>query len=469
MREIDCSPRPSALIESMRNVGYTMEAAVADILDNSIAAQANEIRIFHDCEDGIPSLAILDNGCGMTEEELIEAMRPGGLFGPLEERQPSDLGRFGLGLKTASFSQCRKVTVVTKSTDKDISAACWDLDKIQKKWSLLLLSKDEAAKIPWVDYLPENHGTLVLWEKMDRIAGSDTSSDHIRSLFLGNIELVKNHLSIVFHRFLEEAGEGKISLTINNIPVRSFDPYFRKYTTTQRLEEEVIQIRGEQVSVKAFIIPHYSKLKQTDLDTLKELGGPAATQGFYVYRNKRLLAWGDWFRLRKAKTEASGLARVMVDIPNALDDLWNLDIKKSSVSPPDAVKRELMRIIDRITDSSTRTYTSRGHRMATQKYSPWQREVANSGVTYHLDRNNAVIFAFYYSLPSEMQQNFNVIIDIIERFLPVEAIHNDKLGGALFTEAFSMDVESGNALVCMLRAQGVPEDEIKNIMDKLNS
>lgn len=469
MEMVDCTPRPSSLIESMRNVGYTMETAVADIIDNSIAAQASEIKIFYSCEEGMPCIAILDNGQGMTREELIEAMRPGG-FGPLQERLSHDLGRFGLGLKTASFSQSRRLTVATRKQGAELIAACWDLDSMQDCWHLTLLGKEAIVELPWIESFAEHAGTLVLWEKMDRICTSSTNHDTIRDDFLKHIELVRKHLALVFHRFLDDKRNASLNILMNNEPVRYFDPYFRGYPATQILAEEFITVRGSRVSVKPFIIPHYSKMKAADYDTLRELGGPSATQGFYVYRNKRLLAWGDWFRLRKAKTEASGLARVMVDIPNDLDELWSLDIKKSSVSPPEAVKREMMRIIDRITDCSVRTYTSRGQRFTSQKYSPWVREDSNQGVCYRINRQQQIIDAFTRSLPDMSKQEFAAVIDIVERFIPVEAIYNDKLGGNMDSNQLCSPIEKEKheAIISLLRKQGVSESEIQAIVSALN-
>ena len=467
MELIDCTPRPSSLIESMRNVGYTMETAVADIIDNSIAAQASEIHILHRCEEGIPCLAILDNGQGMTREELIEAMRPGGL-GPLQKRPPQDLGRFGLGLKTASFSQCRSLTVISQK-EGELTAGQWDLDQMEDRWNLRLLR--QLDKVPFADRLGESSGTLVVWEKLDRLCTSGADQSSVRDAFLKHVEMVRRHLSLVFHRYLEEKRTAALKILINHESIPPFDPYFRTYEATQRLPEESIFVRDAHIAVKSFIIPHYSKLKAVDYDALRELGGPAATQGFYVYRNKRLLAWGDWFRLRKAKTEASGLARVMIDIPNDLDDLWSLDIKKSSVSPPEAVRRELSRIIDRITEHSTRTYTSRGQRFTIQKYSPWVREESNQGVRYRINKEQALVQAFLGTLSETSQKEFSAFLDVLERQLPTEAIYNDKLGGNLEAKHAVPSIEPEHLLtiVALLHRQGLSEDEIQKITATLKS
>jgi hypothetical protein len=447
-----------------------METAVADIIDNSIAACATQIGILHECGDSGPRLAVIDDGHGMTRDELVEAMRAGGRNGPLEERAPGDMGRFGLGLKTASFSQCRRVTVVSRK-GSEVSAACWDLDEMEDSWSLLLLGEDDLSSIAWIEDMPAGSGTMVLWEKMDRVAKCSVSPQGIREHFLRLIEVVRSHVELVFHRFIERSpGMTSIGITINRLPVKALDPYFRSYTETQKLETESIPLGDCIVVVTPFIIPHYSKLRAADKDSLQAQGGAAGTQGFYVYRNRRLLTWGDWFRLHRAKSEASGLARVMIDIPNALDDLWSLDIKKSSVSPPEIVRQELRRIIERITDRSTRTYTSRGQRLAERRHSLWQRNVSNDGVAYVLNRAQPLLTSFMESLEEESRRQFIGIMMLIERNLPVEAIYNDSMGSR-FRVSPSDDPDDAatkfSALVDLMRRQGIPEERIAEVVAAL--
>ena len=465
MRIIDCPPLPASLVESMRNVGYSMETAVADIIDNSITAGAGRIDIFHDCTDEGPSMAVVDDGHGMSQDELVEAMRAGGRNGPLEDRAPGDMGRFGLGLKTASFSQCRRLTVASRKQDT-VAAACWDLDEMGDSWSLLLQSDGELNAIPWIAEIPPNTGTMVLWEKMDRVANCSASALRVREHFLERVEAVRAHLGLVFHRFIERTpGKSSLGIRINRLPVTPFDPYFLSYTETQPLEMETILLRGCAVTVKPYIIHHYSNRIR-----LREFGGAAGTQGFYVYRNRRLLAWGDWFRLRRAKTEASGLARVMIDIPNALDDLWSLDIKKSSVSPPEVVRQELRRIIERITERSTRTYTSRGQRLAERRHALWHRNASNQGFSYVLARDHPLLASFTGTLSEDGRIQFAGILQLIENNLPVEAIHNDCLGSRLTDYQHrdtSVTFVEHAALATLMRRQGLPEEKIAEVMAAL--
>jgi len=182
----------------MRDIGYSLETALADIIDNSITAQARNIQLFANIDDSDVRIGILDDGEGMTENDLLEAMRPG-CRSPLDTRGISDLGRFGLGLKTASFSQCRRLTVVTRR-DGDTSAAIWDLDYVAEQDDWLVQIPDDSGELPWVHLLGGN-GTLVIWEKMDRLL-SEADSVEARPDILRRIDEARKHLELVFHRFL---------------------------------------------------------------------------------------------------------------------------------------------------------------------------------------------------------------------------------------------------------------------------
>ena len=199
MKSINLPPYAPTLIESTRAIGYSLEAAVADIVDNSIAAGAKNVNIFFFPVDAA-YIAILDDGHGMDDAELDLAMQYGSK-NPSEERDAKDLGRFGLGLKTASLSQCRCLTVVTKQDDY-VSGRRWDIDHVAEvgDWSLLLLDKEELNDIPQIDELMAlSSGTLVVWQKLDRLKAGEINFETA----LGRkIDSVRDHLSLVYHRYL---------------------------------------------------------------------------------------------------------------------------------------------------------------------------------------------------------------------------------------------------------------------------
>ncbi|ELE9725600.1 ATP-binding protein, partial [Enterobacter kobei] len=345
------------MIESTRAIGYTLEAAVADIIDNSISAQASWIDIFF-FPTGNSYIAIMDNGCGMDAQELDAAMRYGSQ-NPNVKRTANDLGRFGLGLKTASLSQCRTLTVATKQ-GKHIEARRWDIDHVieTQDWSLLILeSDDEINKIPRIEKLKEiKSGTLVVWQNLDRLNVGELNFECSMGKKMDDI---RNHLSLVFHRYLSgESGLKKINIRMNNTAINYLDP-FLSHRNTQIMSDESLQCEDSKIVIRPYLLPHISDLTKNEIETLGGKDGLRKNQGFYVYRNKRLLIWGTWFRMMR-QGECSKLARVQIDIPNELDTMWTLDIKKSKAMPPEVVRNNLAPIIQGLAEKSKRTWEFRG-------------------------------------------------------------------------------------------------------------
>lgn len=338
MKTKSLPPYAPTLIESTRAIGYSLEAAIADIVDNSIAAGAKNVDIYFFPID-VAYVAILDDGRGMSENEIDLAMQYGSK-NPTEQRDKKDLGRFGLGLKTASLSQCRCLTVVSKQDDK-LEGRRWDIDHVSEMgdWSLIILDDDEMSQLPQIDELKKyQSGTLVIWQKLDRLKTGEINFE----LALGRkIDTVREHLSLVYHRYLAgESGITKLKLSINGEKIKPVDPFLTE-KSVQAMDDETLVIQGNKILVRPYILPHISKLSPDEIKTLGGKEGLRKQQGFYVYRNKRLLVWGTWFRMMR-QGDLSKLARIRVDIPNTLDDLWTLDIKKSSALPPAEVRKNLI-------------------------------------------------------------------------------------------------------------------------------
>ena len=196
-------PSPKSTINAYRSFGYNLSTAVADIIDNSVSAGADKIFLEYEWKGKDTYLSILDNGVGMNKDELVLAMTPGSKD-PAEERSANDLGRFGMGLKTASFSQCRKLTVISKKTGYSVIKRCWNLDFINSinSWILLDFVSNEKF-IQKVD--AQKSGTLVLWESLDRLVGDvSEENDHVEKALRREMITVRNHLALVFHRFIEK-------------------------------------------------------------------------------------------------------------------------------------------------------------------------------------------------------------------------------------------------------------------------
>lgn len=409
-------PLASSLIESLRDVGYTLESAIADIIDNAITAKASLINILFDIYDTKPIIAIVDNGIGMDYNEMLMSMTVGSK-NPLDERKSDDLGRFGLGLKTASFSQCRKLTVIS-SKNSQKNGMCWDLDLISKtnEWTLKILDIESIKSSYKIDELPTN-GTIVIWENADRIIDKTATTKYEDEIY-SKIDNVKKHIELVFHRYLD--GEyPKLSIFINNEKLNGFDPFNKKNPATQLLAEDTIDIDGHTIKIKPYILPHHSKTTKKEYDLYEGLGGYLKNQGFYVYRNGRLLIHGTWFRLTPQK-ELYKLARVQIDLPNALDDLWKIDVKKSNASPPTIIRDRLKKIIDKITGKSTRVYIGKGHRESSVTNAFWSKDSARGGIKYSINKNHPYIAEFLDDLPDYKKNDFKNLLDYIGDFFPID-------------------------------------------------
>lgn len=420
VRTREVPPHASMLIESMRDIGYSLETALADIIDNSITAKARSIRLLADTTSAQPSLAIVDDGEGMSEDELLAAMRPGSR-NPLDTRDKEDLGRFGLGLKTASFSQCRKLTVASRKGGVT-SCARWDLDKVAQTNQWLVELLDEPSSVPWIGELGTS-GTLVVWETLDRLVEGDASD--ARSAFVSRIDDASEHLELVFHRFLAgERGIKKIALELNGRALEPFDPFHSTHPATQAGPVEKIKSGGQEVEVQAFTLPHHKK----DPEGWERYAGKAGylkNQGFYVYRGKRLIIHGTWFGLARQK-ELTKLARVRIDMPNGMDAEWKIDVKKASAQPPYHVRERLRRIIETIGATSRRVYTARGRRLASDSRLPvWQRRQHGNEISYCLNPDHPAFVDFKTQLPDDLKTGFERILEIAASSMPVDALFAD--------------------------------------------
>jgi anti-sigma regulatory factor (Ser/Thr protein kinase) len=322
-------PDAESFLQSARSYGYSIDTAIADIIDNSITASATEIKIIFGVDQFSSFVRIEDNGVGMNEAQLKNAMKIGS-FNPLDNRQENDLGRFGLGLKTASFSQCRRLTVKTKNKKEVEYTRCWDLDLVakEKDWILLRECVDKNSEKNLAKISNKISGTIILWEKLDRLDESvelKSKKEH----FYRKFDNVKKHLGLTFHRFIEE---GEITIIINNDLVEAVNPFHvsEKVPSTE-LPEEHLSINGQDIMIQPFILPHESKISIDERKNLEIIKGWTDHQGIYLYRNKRLISDGTWLDLNFRKKESQRLCRIRIDIPNTLDKEWQIEIGRAHV------------------------------------------------------------------------------------------------------------------------------------------
>lgn len=409
----------------MRDLGYSLETAVADLIDNSISADATTIDIVCDVAGTQPLLVILDNGRGMSATELVNAMRHGAA-NPRQERSPRDLGRFGLGLKTASFSQCRSLTVAS-AKDGVLCGAEWNLDHIDDAddWFLSILEDEDIQSLPYTDRLG-SHGTAVVWRELDRLV-EDEVGNRRDEIISEKLDTLEKHLALVFHRFLvgEIRGHSKIAISVNGHAVEAFDPFCRKNPATQMLPEEIVRIGAAAVHLQPYVLPHHTRLTAREYDFYQSRSDFISNQGAYIYRNGRLMAWGDWFRLIP-KGEATKLARVQIDFPNCLDESWTIDIKKSRARPPLPVRERLRQIIAQVSGRSTTVHRGRGQRLFEEVAAPvWERYADQGGIRYSLNGSHPLVRRLAGRLDPEGVQNLNILLESISASLPVEMIYSD--------------------------------------------
>lgn len=420
------NPSPDVLINSMRSIGYSFKTAVADIIDNSISAYATDIHIYSPIDNDDIFIAFFDNGIGMTRDELLNAMK----YGSIKDGYTStDLGRFGLGLKTASLSQCKRLTVVSKK-DNLLSAFSWDLDHVQdnKVWECLELDTKDIDKLPKIEKIKDcsiKHGTLVVWENFDILFAK--SNGKLYEIISTEVEETEKHLSLIFHRFINRK-TNKVNIYINNDKIVGCDPFLEDHKKTDTSNEITIDCCGSKVKVQPYVIPHANDLSNDDIEKLGGLQSLRNGQGFYIYRNNRLIVYGTWFRLSSSNisTELYKYGRIKVDIPNTLDKERDIDIKKQNANIPSSLLNSLKRLVSQVTDKSK----SKSQKRAKLTYDKDNNKIWNKSLT----RENKEIF--FINTDSEFVKNFindfgdnergKIIrfLDIISDLLPYMDIYN---------------------------------------------
>ncbi len=348
---VEVIPSAKRLIRSLRDMGYEFAAAVADLVDNSIEAGATRVDIDVEFDGDDSWVRIADNGKGMTPPELREAMR----YGAEREYEDDDLGKFGLGLKTASMSQCTKLSVASRwNADRaDIAAYCWDLEHIERtnRWEILPLDRNglgPTVRLP----LKDNPGTVVLWQRLDRILGyRHPYGESARKRLSQMCRELEDHLAMVFHRFLtgEAARSRKLKVLVNGNEVRVWDPFCKSEEGTRKLESITLDVITEDVAgeirIDPFVLPHQDDFSSPE--AFRRASGPAGwnqQQGFYIYRGGRMIQSGGWCRLRKPD-EHTKLARVGISFLPVLDESFKINVAKMRVQLPAAVKDDIDKAI----------------------------------------------------------------------------------------------------------------------------
>ena len=352
-------------MDSLRDIGYDASGAVADLVDNSIDADARNVEITIHADGADSWIRIADDGTGMSRGQLDEAMR----YGSARNYDETDLGAFGLGLKTASLSQCRRLTIATRTSPRSrIEIRRWDLDRISRRdaWELQRLTPSECPN-HLTDPLRDGCGTVVLWERLDRVLDYSRPDGAAAMARLDALRVqVAEHLAMVFHRFIDgnlRRGRNRISIFLNGIWLEPWDPFALSESKTRDLKRQWLPLRHGNRTHRVGIRPHIlpNQIQFSSPEAHAEAAGPKKwnrQQGLYIYRRDRMIQSGGWNRLRTTD-EHSKLARIAVDIPPAADEAFRTNVSKMTVTLPNELRPTLRTLVSGVVSQAQDAYRQR--------------------------------------------------------------------------------------------------------------
>jgi hypothetical protein len=414
-------PSASPVVNALRAIGYSAETAIADLVDNSLDARASKIEIRFEYNESNSYIMIKDNGHGMDENTLQRAMSIGSKD-PRVNRGKGELGRFGMGLKTASFSMGRRLSVLTQKDGQQYQR-CWDLDYVSEinEWELFQFIPPEVrAKM---GEMKGNSGTVVLIDKLDRFVKSNNRSNVTERRFMNKVKKVEQHIAFIFHSILEKRAS---EISINGLTIKPWDPFLRSHLGTFEYPEQFISQDGVNIEVRSYILPHPTSLSRETYKNAEKPGKWYDLQGFYIYRENRLLYYGDWLRLFP-KDAPSQLSRIRIDIPNSLDSEWQIDIKKSTVFPPEDILERLRSIADTVRARSRSVFyfkatSSERTPSNIENINPWEQSSKNGQPYFILNRSHPLVKKVLEQLNEEATKAFNAYLQLVQLGCPSNLI-----------------------------------------------
>lgn len=333
---IEVQPDVARISEGLRDTGYEFNTAIADIIDNSIAAGASNVDVRFGADFiGNISVSVADDGCGMDREGLINAMK----YGSKRRADAASLGKFGLGLKTASTAFCKRLTLVSRPDGQSAALrAAWDLDFLgqSNSWGLELASAAPHEVQLLNESAQEKSGTVVIWEKVDRLLSDYTRPDGkpLKNALKRQEESLREHIATVYQRFLDptDARSRTLTIKLNGAPVSAWDPFCIAEVSAPAVDKTIpVQLPNGQsatFSIRAFILPRKEEFSSTENRNAAKISNER--QGVYVYRENRLIHGPDWLGMYKQEPHFS-LLRVELSFDHKLDDAFQVDIKKSRI------------------------------------------------------------------------------------------------------------------------------------------
>lgn len=471
------NPNPEFLIKSIAEQGYSLETALADLMDNSITASALRIEVLTKIDTEPFILFISDNGDGMSKESLKRNMQfPS--KSPEDSRESNDLGRFGLGLKTASFSQTRAFTVLSrKKGSAFFSGLTWDVKHLKDsgKWEMIINSNEEIAEIleqynnisndhqnSSNDFIPN---TIVVWKglyKFENFLDVKNKQDALKEEITNT---TSEYLSIVFHKFMERQ-TNRVDIRINNTIVKPFNPFPIDNSNLRALEPLQKEFGKDIVKIQGFVLPNTS-IKET-----KENSNPWTPhnkslmdmEGLYIYRADRLILFGGWNGLIK-KMPRLQLGRLKIDIGNKVDHLFHLNVAKSQINIPHDLKNSFLRAVVDLKAEAQKEYFNHGLKTFTQRPSEHSSELfyktaTNKGVLIRINDEFPLLKSLKSSLNNKQKAELNFILKMSSNLInKVRQVDNVEITGNAEKDGISIDeiVKSINELLNL----GMPKEQIK--------
>ncbi|WNS73689.1 ATP-binding protein [Bacillus sp. DTU_2020_1000418_1_SI_GHA_SEK_038] len=426
MNTVLTQPSAAPVIQALRSIGYNASTAISDLIDNCLDAKASLVNINFDYGDSDGMIRIIDNGFGMDEDMLQTAMNIGSKD-PRAKRSTNELGRFGMGLKTASFSMGKRLSVLTKREGQYFER-CWDLDHVSEcnEWQLFT-NIPEEVKVKMGEILEES-GTIVCIDKLDRFMGYGGKRKLKETSYYNKVSRINRHLEFVFHSILEK---NEVKMFINGKVIEPWDPFMRYHQNTIEGETQMLRINDNRIRVQYIILPHASNLSEPEYKKAGGYKGWRDHQGLYIYRENRLLYFGDWMGMFP-KDAASQLARVRIDLPNTADSDWQVDIKKSGINLPEDAKKRLETIsaIARKVSKDIfyfRTQTGSTNQTFKGSLNTWEQSGSEDGPQFILNRNHPILSELLKNLDDENAKLLNLYLKFVQLGSPSNIIDSPKV------------------------------------------
>jgi hypothetical protein len=470
-------PNPEYLIKSIAEQGYSLETSLADLMDNSISAKANRIEVLIDTEFEPFKLFLADNGDGMSDRELSDNMQfPS--KSPEDTRSNSDLGRFGLGMKTASFSQTRKFTVLSKKKDdKKYSGRTWDVNYLKSNgWKIIVNTEEEVASLMYQynrlsqtflnsfnDYTPS---TIVIWEGLYKYESYLKAENRKDALKRQITEVTSDYLALVFHRFMEKK-EAPLKIRINNTLVSPFNPFPEEEKDFRQIEPRQSSFRSDVIKIEGFVLPSRAITESSNGLTkwTTRHRGLMDMEGLYIYRADRIILFGGWNGMVK-KAPRLQLARLRVEVGNSVDHLLHLNVAKSNIVVPHELRNAFEDYIQELKVEAEREYYNRGIRkfsgVKTQNHVQlFERSYSNKGSILEVNIEFPIVKNLQESLNKKQNSQLNLLLRMINtRVNSIRHVHEEKefIG---IEEKDGLSTEELETSVLALLSSGITKEMIK--------